>query len=283
MSPSPVDAVQLWYHTLELPGEGATPGWFDLRGVPARLPWPEVTGRRCLDVATYDGFYAFELERRGAREVVATDIPDHQDWDWPAGARANGGPGLAALAGQKGRGFEVARAALGSSVTKVEINVYDLSPQAVGTFDIVVCGSLLLHLRDPVAAIEAIRSVCTGWFLSVEAVSRRLSWLLPRQPAAELAVDDALCQWWTVNAAGHRRLAEAAGFSVTQAVSPFLVPFGAAHPPAGSRMARAAARLPIAGSWRTLFTAAGVPHAALLAAPRSGIPPLSRADGAGAA
>src|SRR5947208_16987801 len=116
---------------MELPGGTVTPGWFDLREVTPSLPWPEVAGKRCLDVATYDGFYAFELERRGAAEVVATDIPNHEDWDWPAAARAGGGEGLAALAGEKGRGFEVAREALGAKVQKVETSVYQLDPQPI--------------------------------------------------------------------------------------------------------------------------------------------------------
>src|SRR5207302_43882 len=45
-----VDATRLWYHTLELPGGVVTPGWFDLRPIVGRLPWPEVRGARCLDV-----------------------------------------------------------------------------------------------------------------------------------------------------------------------------------------------------------------------------------------
>ena len=72
-----VDAVPLWYHTLELAPGVVTPGWFDLRPIVSLLPWPDVRGKRCLDVGTYDGFLAFELERRGAAEVVATDISDH--------------------------------------------------------------------------------------------------------------------------------------------------------------------------------------------------------------
>ena len=170
-----VEDVALWYHTLALPGNRITPGWFDLRGVVDVLPWPDVAGKRCLDVATYDGFYAFELERRGAQAVVATDIPDHRDWDFPARARAAGPQTLTELAGEKGLGFEIARQALSSRVEKRLINVYDLSPEAVGMFDVVVCGSLLLHLRDPVRALEAIRSVCRSWFISIETVSLRLT------------------------------------------------------------------------------------------------------------
>jgi tRNA (mo5U34)-methyltransferase len=264
--PASADDVSLWYHTLELPGGVVTPGWFDLRGQLDRLPWPDVRGKRCLDVATYDGFYAFELERRGAAEVIATDIPDHEDWDWPASMRARAGDELAAIAGQKGHGFEHAHAALSSRVEKRVISVYDLSPQELGTFDVVVCGSLLLHLRDPVRALEAIRSVCGGWFMSVEAISLALSVLFPRRPTAELCSEDERCQWWTVNAAGHRRLVEAAGFEVTQTLPRFNEPFGPAHPAAASRP-RGLRALATDALQRTFAGGRGVPHAALLARP----------------
>ena len=65
-----------WYHSLELAPGVVTPGWFDLRPMAAKLPWPTLTGLRCLDVGTFDGFWAFEMERRGAREVVAIDLLD---------------------------------------------------------------------------------------------------------------------------------------------------------------------------------------------------------------
>jgi tRNA (mo5U34)-methyltransferase len=261
------DEVALWYHTLELPGGVVTPGWFDLRDQVAKLPWPDVRGKRCLDLATYDGFYAFELERRGAAEVVATDIPDHEDWDWPAALRARAGDELAAIAGEKGHGFELAHEALGSRVVKQVVNVYDLSPAELGTFDVVVCGSLLLHLRDPVRALEAIRSVCAGTFLSVEAISLPLTALFRRRPVADLCDDDNLCQWWTVNAAGHRRLVEAAGFEVVQTVAPFAEPFGPRHP---ARLQRPRGLRALGGAvlQRALLHGEGVPHGALLARPR---------------
>ena len=53
-------AEQEWYHTLELAPGVVTPGWFDTREVPQRLPIPaSLAGRRCLDVGTFDGFWAF--------------------------------------------------------------------------------------------------------------------------------------------------------------------------------------------------------------------------------
>jgi hypothetical protein len=75
-----------WYHTLELAPGVIMPGWFDLRPVVPKVLPASLAGLRCLDVATFDDFWAFELERRGAREVVAVDVLDPRDWDWPVGS-----------------------------------------------------------------------------------------------------------------------------------------------------------------------------------------------------
>ena len=219
-----------WYHTLELAPGVTTPGWFDLRPVLDRMPWPDVRGKRCLDVGTYDGHLAFEMERRGAAEVVATDIEDHSRWDWPARTRALGPKRLAELVGRrKGLGFDLAREALGSAVTRVERSVYDLDPDTDGRFDVVVCGSLLLHLRDPVLALEAIRGVCGGVFLSAEQVDDRLSLLSRRRPAASFQAGERV-QWWIPNAAGHRAMVESAGFRLTGEQARYRIPLGTAHP-----------------------------------------------------
>ncbi len=65
-----------WYHTLELAPGITTPGFFDHRPMVDRYELPEsLAGKRALDVGTFDGFWAFELERRGA-DVVALDVDD---------------------------------------------------------------------------------------------------------------------------------------------------------------------------------------------------------------
>jgi tRNA (mo5U34)-methyltransferase len=270
MTPSTIADVPLWYHTLELPGGIVTPGWFDLRGVTRALPWPDLEGKRCLDVATYDGFFAFEMERRGAAEVIATDIPDHEDWDWPAAARAQSGPILETMAGEKGKGFELAHAALQSNVQKRVLSAYHLDPDEIGRFDFVFCGSLMLHLRDPIRALEQIRSVCDGQFMSVEEVSLPLTVALRNRPVAEMRFDERRCQWWVANAAGHRRMLEIAGFQIESAHGPFSEPFGQAHP-VNQAGHKAVARTLAARAFRRAFTGSsefGVPHAALLARPR---------------
>ena len=66
-----------WYHTLELGNGVVTKGMFDHRPVLSRYPIPaDLTGKRCLDVATMDGYWAFEMERRGAASVTALDLED---------------------------------------------------------------------------------------------------------------------------------------------------------------------------------------------------------------
>jgi tRNA (mo5U34)-methyltransferase len=259
-----VASQPVWYHVLELPGGVTTPGWFDLRPVVDRLPWPQLAGRRCLDVGTYDGFLAFEMERRGAAEVVAADIDDHRLWDWPVDARKSAPADLAAMAGpEKGRGFRIAAQALGSSVRRVPVSVYDLSPETVGTFDVVVVGSLLLHLRDPLRALEAVRSVCTGQLLSAESVDLGLTLLHPRKPVLRLNGLGTLCQWSEPSVAGHRQLVRAAGFTIDRAVGPYPVAFGPGHPPQGPGW-RDRRDLVL----RRLFAGGqGVPHSAVLARP----------------
>lgn len=90
-----VAANPVWYHTLEVAPGVVTPGYFDLRPVAARLPWPEVRVKRCLDVGSFDGFYSFELERRGAAEVLAVDVEGPDQFDWPPALR-QWGPAAAA-------------------------------------------------------------------------------------------------------------------------------------------------------------------------------------------
>jgi tRNA (mo5U34)-methyltransferase len=255
----------LWYHTMLLAPGIESPGWFDLRPIVNLLPWPDVEGKRCLDVGTYDGFLAFELERRGAAEVVAVDIDDHSKWDWPPDVRATGGENLAKLAGpEKGKGFKIAAAALGSNVKRQAISVYDLDPNEVGTFDVIVCGTLLLHLRDPLRALEAIRGVCKGYFMSSEQISLSLQIAHRRMPVLTLNGSGPLCQWMIPNAAGHRRMLFSAGFQIERSTRPYAVPLGTSHPRPG-RDLRSLARVTLQ---KAMFGGVGVPHSAVLARPR---------------
>ena len=268
---SAIAQVPLWYHTIEVAPGVVTPGYFDLRPIVDQLPWPDVQGKRCLDVGTWDGFLAFELERRGAAEVVAVDIPDHEEWDMPPRIRAGGVEYLKTAVGpEKGLGFRVAREVLGSSVVSKEVSVYDLSPERLGHFDVVVCGSLLLHLRDPLRALDAIRSVCTGSFLSTNQVDLTRSIVQRKRPLLRLDGLSDLCQWFLPNAAAHRRTVEAAGFDIERESGLYSIPFGVAHPPEQRSTFDVSGHIWSGGrrAARHIFTGNnGVPHHALLAKP----------------
>ncbi len=252
-----------WYHTLTLAPGVVTPGWFDTRSVATRLPFPRSTaGLRCLDVGTFDGFWAFEMERRGAEEVIAIDLLDEREFDWPFVSRP---VDIEAAARRKdqGVGFDMAHEALASKVERRECSVYDLDPDEIGTFDLVYVGSLLLHLRDPVRALERIREVCRGKLLSVDAISVPLTLARPTTPVAAL---DGIGRpyWWKPNLASLRRMVEVAGFRTLQGPTPFLMPPGKGYPRPPLRPQFLRTR---AGRETLVTSRIGDPHAWLLAEP----------------
>jgi tRNA (mo5U34)-methyltransferase len=262
-------AAREWYHTIELVPGVTTPGWFDTRSVPDRLPFPaSMQGMRCLDIGTFDGFWAFEMERRGAEEVIGVDILDPLAWDWPYGS---GNDVVAALERRKdgGSGFGLVSASIGSRATRHELSIYELDPDRFGQFDFIYLGSLLLHLRDPVGALMRVRSVSRGRLLVVDAVDLGLSLLRPRRPAAYL---DGLGRpwWWRPNQAALVRMLHAGGFELAAPPRRLLMPPGPGHPGHSFRRLDGWRALRSRVGRETAFAAhLGDPHCALLARPRS--------------
>lgn len=261
-----VDDHPFWYHTLDVAPGVTTKGWFDLRPVVDQMPWPDVRGKRCLDIGTFDGYLAFELERRGASEVVAVDVEDHLLWDWPPDYRSADlarDPGFSGP--PKGAGFRLAAELMESKVDWRPISIYELDPAELGTFDVVVCGSLMLHLRDPLRALEAVRSVTSGVLLSSEQIELWMTVAARQRPLLTLNGSGGECQWFNFNAAGHDRLLYAAGFAIEQTSRPYTVRFNH-HPKPGHRPRQQLRRLGVralTGSWEQ-----GVLHRAALARPR---------------
>ncbi len=215
--------MEAWYHTLELPDGTVTAGMYDHRRLVAKLPIPaSLGGKRCLDLASSDGFFAFEMARRGG-EVTSVDLDDPAGQDWQ-GEHPESGSTLA-----RGR-FERAREALGLDVRRLDLNLYDVSPETVGaSYDFVFMGNVLLHVSDPARVLRNVRSVTAGHFLCFETISLTLTAMRPISPAASLNTLHEP-RWWTPNLAGHRRLLRATGFEVERTVFPLLQPFGAAMP-----------------------------------------------------
>jgi tRNA (mo5U34)-methyltransferase len=181
---------------------------------------------RCLDVGTHDGFWAFEMERRGASEVIAIDLddPSQMDFSEPVGLLAED------LGERRERpaAFACAHQALHSGVTRRDLSVYRLSEADVGEFDFAFIGTLLLHLREPLRALTAIRNVLRpgGRLLVNDAVSGSLSLLHPRRPVYTLALLPGRPFWWLPNAQGLRRYVEKAGFRAIDSGRPYLLPRG---------------------------------------------------------
>lgn len=222
-----VERLGPWYHSFDLPGGVITKGYYDLREVAAKVPLPaSLAGKRCLDAAACEGFWSFELHRRGAEEVVSLDLPDTGAQDWqglPSEEHRESGTGLA------NQHFSYVRDALGATqVQRVDMNLYDVTPDALGTFDYVFIGNVLIHLADPARALRALRSVMRpgAELLSLEAQSFLLTALSPRMPLGQLWDWDDQPRWWTPNRAAHRRLLHAAGFQVLEQGGPMFQPFG---------------------------------------------------------
>jgi tRNA (mo5U34)-methyltransferase len=215
-----------WYHAIDVFPGVTTEGWFDLRHALPLMPFPDVRGKRCLDIGTWDGFYAFEMERRGATEVVAIDVPDLSDMDYPPAIRDDATLDLSQSNNKpRSAGFRLLHELFESKVEWKGLNIYDLTPAIVGTFDVVILGSLLVHLRDPVRALDAARSVLDrdGQFLLVDYVHPPVNLMSRRRPLFELRGEGADFQWWLASNAGLRQALKVSGFEVERASKYFLL------------------------------------------------------------
>jgi len=256
-----------WYHTIELPGGIRTPGLFDMPRALSHVRLPDsLSGKRCLDMGTAEGFWAFEMERRGASEVVAMDLGEWSLVDWPP---AYGPPHRGEM--EVLPRFKLAHEALGSSVEWVAGSVYDLSPEIHGEFDFVFLGSLLVHLRDPVRALSALRTVLRGELLVNDVISLPLTLLGPKWPAAGLAQAEHPA-WWIPNVAALRRMAETAGYRVLATGGPYFLRYGAGRAtepvPAQAPVTQPSRRRPSLELIHKTKERFGVPHAWVLASPR---------------
>jgi tRNA (mo5U34)-methyltransferase len=218
-----------WYHTLDLGNGVVTKGMFDHRGKEDRYMIPkDLSGMRCLDIGTMDGFWAFEMERRGAAEVVAVDLEDPAARDSPAPLRDRT---VKTMDLEKPIRFGLAAEALGSKVRRELRSVYDVGPD-LGEFDLVFCGDLLVHIKDPVTAVERMRSVSRGSAIVCNPIKKFR--FMDSKPLAELDGVDVF-QWWVTNLEGLKRIVLSAGIARVEAAPTFELPGTAGGPWKGLR------------------------------------------------
>lgn len=160
-----------WHHSIDL-GQGVvTPGQDNSAKKLARLQFPDsFAGKSVLDIGAWDGFFSFEAERRGAKRVLATD-----SFVW------RGGCDWADKSG-----FDLSKRVLGSKVEEKEIDVLELSPDNVGTFDVVFFLGVLYHMKHPLLALEHVASVARDFLILETAVDM----LGHKRPAMAFYVDD---------------------------------------------------------------------------------------------
>jgi tRNA (mo5U34)-methyltransferase len=109
-------------------------------------------------------------------------------------------------------------------------SVYDLSPYTVGMFDVVFCGSLLVHLQNPLLALQRIRSVTRDMAVIETAVDEHGETLLPGRPVMSFGAPGLETEpgesntFWLYSTAALCRMLEYADFPVTVPQGVFLLP-----------------------------------------------------------
>jgi tRNA (mo5U34)-methyltransferase len=211
-----------WYHTIDLGHGIRTPGQYDLAPVIDHYGIPDsLEGRTVLDVGPAHGFFAFEFEKRGAARVVTSELPSWKQHDSrypPESINA-----LTEGEEEYHRGaFGFAIRARRSRVERRFCNVYDLTPERIGVFDLVFCASVLLHLTDPLRALYAIRRVCRGEAIICTGIDTHL--LIADQCRAIFVGTPDGNAFWLPTMTCLEQMALAAGFPRVERVSTFRLP-----------------------------------------------------------
>ena len=200
-------SIPLWFHTFALSrtADVYTPGI--ARDHRYRLPAlaERFDGARVLDVGTFDGFYAFLAEARGAQRVVAIDNEQYVAW-----VRARWDRKL-----RGGEGFEAIARLLGSRVEYLRLDAMNLGTLRA-RFDTVLCFGILHRVDDPLGLLRVLRArLAPGGTLLLETHGARK----PRDDASievngggqVYARDDYV--YWGFGTAALERLALLAGYA----------------------------------------------------------------------
>jgi tRNA (mo5U34)-methyltransferase len=197
-----VDEVH-WWHTIDLgsglvtPGRDATPEKLATLKLPARFDGLEV-----LDIGAWDGFFSFEAERRGAARVVAMD---------PMWRNEN-------MRGFDKSGFLLARQLLDSKVEDADLDLYELDPERIGTFDLVFFLGVLYHVKDPLGAMERVASVARGRLI----METHVDLIGGHRPMAAFYPGDELrgdsSNWWGPNPPAVLAMLKAVGFTRAEVI-----------------------------------------------------------------
>ncbi len=201
--------VPLWFHSFALNAEHGlyTPGV--ARDHRYRVPFLPASfeGQRVLDVGTFDGFYAYLAEHRGAARVLAVDNEQYIAW-----VKARWGVEL-----QGGEGFRAIGELLGSRVEYRRADAQALTDTGE-RFDVIFCFGILHRVENPLGLLRGLGSLLSpGGQVLVETygvagdgrVDRHT--IEVKQRGEVYAGDDYV--YWGFGAGGLSALAALGGFS----------------------------------------------------------------------
>jgi tRNA (mo5U34)-methyltransferase len=225
-----------WYHTIDL-GQGVkTAGQYDLTPIIQHYGIPDsLKGKSILDVGPGHGFFTFEFEKRGAARVATVELPSWKVHDASPIKRQtidtddHEAAMEAYLRGALGFAIE----ARGARVDRLFHNVYDITPQNIGLFDIVFCASVLLHLSDPLRALYAIRTVtrehaiiCTGIDMALHVQGQARALFMGTANGQAFWFPTIFCLEQMAIAAGFRKVERVSTFHVKSVDGKFDTPHG---------------------------------------------------------
>ena len=187
-----------WFHQIDFGGGIISPGVASINVLSAQADVYfryGIAGKSIIDIGCWDGYNCIEASRRGALRVLATDQLAWSDKCW--GSQES---------------FELAREYLAPNIEAKVADVFDLTPETVGKFDIVLFAGVFYHLRHPLLALERVSELANEMVI-VETHVDALNEPRPAMifyPGAECANDHT--NWWGPNPACVEAMLRDVGF-----------------------------------------------------------------------
>ena len=189
----------IWYHTFDFNRnvKGITPH-YDLTYCLDNFLLPKsLVGKSFLDIGTANGFFSFEMERRGA-DVISFDLSLENETDKIPYA---GAPDRSQNSKEYTKGFHkgywYAHNYFKSSAKVCYGSVMNM-PDWLGKFDVVLLGAILQHLRDPLGAIIQADSRVSDTLIISEAYYKSKKPVLHFQANPE-AKEPQFWTWWRMS------------------------------------------------------------------------------------
>jgi 2-polyprenyl-3-methyl-5-hydroxy-6-metoxy-1,4-benzoquinol methylase len=210
-----------FYHSFSLSNGVTIAGDWNMSPTIGEYRFPPLRGRRVLDIGPASGWFSFWMEAQGA-DVTVVETRGYGDFDVYGVHSYTGAAGRPPERQLDGKPIHYGPASpsfwamhdiLESKVKYVNGRIYEVSPALFSEpFDLVFIGALLPHLRDPIGALRAARSVCKGVCIATASTwTEHDESPTPVQMLPYTHIDK--ISWWLPNKAAYDHWFKAAGFS----------------------------------------------------------------------